>query len=146
MHKLTSIFFFVAALMTGIEPHSNVVRIYGLCQELSNFSLVMEFMPHGSLDSFLHKEIKVSGWDERLLYRVVIGIARGMAHLSANGVVHRDLAARNVLLGDRYEPKISDFGMSRMIGENQTGVTNCTKSPAQVISSTIQFSHRILHV
>lgn len=118
-------FFREAALMTGIQPQKNVVRIYGLCQELNNFSLVMELCENGSLDSYVAKNIKDrGGWDQRSLYRVLHGIARGMQHLAGSGIVHRDLAARNVLLGRAMVPKISDFGMSRMTGVDQTGQTN----------------------
>lgn len=118
-------FFREAATMTGIAPHKNVVRIYGkpkrgasnrdnsltillcsgLCQETNNFSLVMEYLPFGSLDSYSEKATK-EGWDPILLHRVVLGIARGMAHLAGEGLVHRDLAARNVLLSGACEPKI----------------------------------------
>jgi serine/threonine protein kinase len=106
--------------MLSIPPHRNVVRTLGMCQEASNFSLVMEFLKGGSLDSYIEK--KVYGekgsqkWNPNILYRLVIGIARGMSHLAQQGVVHRDLAARNVLMNAQMEPKIADFGMSRMLG------------------------------
>jgi serine/threonine protein kinase len=46
-------FFREASLMLSIPPHRNVVRIFGMCQEMNNFSLVMEFLPSGSLDGFI---------------------------------------------------------------------------------------------
>lgn len=87
-------FFREAALMTGIPPHKNVVKIYGLCQERNNFSLVMEYLAKGSLDGYMANrmspESNLVQWpDPNMLYRVVIGIARGMEHLSAQGIVHR---------------------------------------------------------
>lgn len=132
-----------------------VVRIYGLCQEQStwssafpqqstrphrhrlvsqsltdfrssdNFSLVMEYLAKGSLDQYSRKAVSGSGWDKAELYRIAIGIARGMAHLAAAGIVHRDLAARNILLSEQCEPKVSDFGMSRVLNsEGESGQTN----------------------
>jgi Janus kinase 2 len=79
---------------------------------------VMEYLPNGSLDSYAQKTA-TKGWDSIILYRVVLGVARGMAHLAGEGIVHRDLAARNILLSDGFDPKISDFGMSRMVGGEQ---------------------------
>ena len=38
------------------------------------------------------------------------------------GIIHRDLACRNVLIGDGKSLKISDFGMSRMIGDGDDDV------------------------
>jgi serine/threonine protein kinase len=94
----------------------------------------MEYLRNGSLDSFVQRKVffnpDEAAWDPQILHRIVLGVCRGMAHLASQGVVHRDLAARNVLLGGHCEPKISDFGMSRMVGQDkQTGQTNSTVGP-----------------
>eukprot|EP01122_Echinamoeba_exundans_P005311 TRINITY_DN15475_c0_g1_i1.p1 TRINITY_DN15475_c0_g1~~TRINITY_DN15475_c0_g1_i1.p1 ORF type:complete len:469 (-),score=84.93 TRINITY_DN15475_c0_g1_i1:368-1774(-) len=123
-------FFREAALMTALPPHKNITRIYGLCQEYNNFSLVMAFEAKGSLDSYIqHHVINEGGWDAKMLYRVVLGIARGMAHLAANGIVHRDLAARNILLGASFEPHVADFGMSRIVGTEGQAQTQSNVGP-----------------
>jgi serine/threonine protein kinase len=144
-------FFREAALMMSISPHPNVVRIRtlklvsihgalevkilfldGMCQEQTNFSLVMEFLPNGALDSWAAGQAE-SGSNEveaSMLYRFSHGIAKGMAHLAASRIVHRDLAARNILLGSDYTPKVSDFGMSRVVSdESREGQTNSTVGP-----------------
>jgi alpha-tubulin suppressor-like RCC1 family protein len=131
MSGTASDFFREAALMTGIPPHKNVVRTFGMCQEVNNFSLVMEYVPNGSLDSFATRTVFTPGssWDPLAQYRIILGISRGMAHLAANGIVHRDLAARNVLLSARLEAKISDFGMSRVVGAESSGATKADVGP-----------------
>jgi Janus kinase 1 len=90
--------------MLSIPPHRNIVRIFGLCQELNNFSLVMEFLPEGALDSYLARGSEIPAKE---MYRIVRGIARGMEHLAAQNIVHRDLAARNILLDANHEPRVS---------------------------------------
>jgi ephrin-A len=111
-------FFREASLMLSIKPHKNIVRIYGMCQEMNNFSLVMEFLPNGSLDSFLASTVGAGETIEpRLLFRIVRGIARGMEALASQNIVHRDLAARNVLLDSDMEPRIADFGFSRVVND-----------------------------
>jgi serine/threonine protein kinase len=94
----------------------------------------MEYCSEGSLDSLLHdRNISAKkSLSEAEIYKWARGIALGMRHLAAAGIVHRDLAARNILLDSNYVPKVSDFGFSRVIGANSTGKTNATIGPIRV--------------
>lgn len=86
--------------------------------------MVMEFLPNGSLDSYVRHTLDEGRQVEPLvLYRIVRGVAQGMAHLASQGIVHRDLAARNILLDDAYDPRVSDFGFSRVVGSSGEGKT-----------------------
>jgi serine/threonine protein kinase len=60
-------------------------------------------------------------WEERL--KIIQGISRGLLYLhqdSAIRVVHRDLKAGNILLDENLNPKISDFGLARLLGVDHT--------------------------
>uniref|UniRef100_A0A0E0LLR1 Protein kinase domain-containing protein n=1 Tax=Oryza punctata TaxID=4537 RepID=A0A0E0LLR1_ORYPU len=65
-------------------------------------------------------------WGRRL--KIINGVARGMQYLHEDSqlkIVHQDLKASNVLLDSDYNPKISDFGLARLFGGDQTqDVTN----------------------
>jgi serine/threonine protein kinase len=59
-------------------------------------------------------------WEQQ--YNIILGIANGILYLhedSSMKIVHRDLKANNILLDDDMEPKITDFGLARLLAEGQ---------------------------
>jgi predicted Ser/Thr protein kinase len=108
-------------LMIELPPHPNVVQLFGVSFDGPHPVIIMEYCAGGSLDSWLFDSEDTIPEEHKM--KLIRGIAAGMLHLHKYNVVHRDLAARNILLTASGDPKISDFGMSRILKETQQGKT-----------------------
>ncbi|XP_038976167.1 cysteine-rich receptor-like protein kinase 6 [Phoenix dactylifera] len=108
--------------------HRNLVRLLGVCLEEQEKLLVYEYVPNRSLDTILFGIISSStqnlNWGKR--NKIIGGIARGLQYLHEESqlkIIHRDLKASNILLDADLNSKISDFGLARLFGGDQTQCT-----------------------
>ncbi|XP_043700008.1 G-type lectin S-receptor-like serine/threonine-protein kinase LECRK2 [Telopea speciosissima] len=103
----------------GQTHHKNLVRLFGFCEEGPHRLLVYEFMSNGSLASFLFG-LSRPHWDQRT--QIAIGIARGIAYLHeecSTQIIHCDIKPQNILLDDFFRPRISDFGLAKLLMPDQ---------------------------
>ncbi|CAN8240863.1 unnamed protein product [Cochlearia groenlandica] len=97
--------------------HKNLVRILGCCIEGEERMLIYEYMLNKSLDTFLFDSRKRLEIDWTTRFNIIQGIARGLLYLHRDSclrVIHRDLKVSNILLDEKMNPKISDFGLARI--------------------------------
>ncbi|KAD5317170.1 hypothetical protein R6Q59_032501 [Mikania micrantha] len=110
--------FLVEVLMLSLLHHPNLVNLIGYCADGDQRLLVYEFMPLGSLEDHLHDlppEKEALDWNTRM--KIAAGAARGLEflHDKANPpVIYRDFKSSNILLGEGFQPKLSDFGLAKL--------------------------------
>lgn len=107
----------------GNIHHVNLVRLRGFCAQGRHRMLVYEYMNRGSLDRSLFGGGPVLEWLERL--EVALGTARGLAYLHCGceqKIIHCDIKPENILLQDQFQAKISDFGLSKLLSPEQSGL------------------------
>ncbi|KAK6779254.1 hypothetical protein RDI58_021438 [Solanum bulbocastanum] len=113
--------------------HRGLVRLLGCCVELELPLLIYEYVPNGTLFEHLHvfrlRERAPLTWLRRLV--IAQQTADGLAYLHSSAVppiYHRDVKSSNILLDDKLDAKVSDFGLSRLVELSESENTHINTS------------------
>nr|KYP64138.1 putative inactive receptor kinase At1g27190 family [Cajanus cajan] len=107
----------------GSVKHRNLVPLLGFCLAKKERLLVYKNMPNGTLHDQLHPATGACTMDWPLRLKIAIGAAKGLAwlHHSCNPrIIHRNISSKCILLDVDFEPKISDFGLARLMNPIDT--------------------------
>lgn len=108
--------------------HPKLVQLYAVCTREEPIYIVTELMTKGSLLKYIQSE-EGKNLPTHELIDIASQVADGMAYLEEQKYIHRDLAARNILVGEKNVVKIADFGLTRIINDNNYHAKEGTRLP-----------------
>uniref|UniRef100_A0A3B5REQ1 Tyrosine-protein kinase n=1 Tax=Xiphophorus maculatus TaxID=8083 RepID=A0A3B5REQ1_XIPMA len=110
--------------------HENLVQLYGVCTKQRPIYIVTEFLANGCLLTYLKEGLKQHPTTVQLL-EMCKDVSEGMAYLEVQQYIHRDLAARNCLVDSNGTVKVTDFGLSRYVLDDEYTSSAGSKFPVR---------------
>ncbi|XP_063350537.1 tyrosine-protein kinase BTK isoform X1 [Pelmatolapia mariae] len=110
--------------------HENLVQLYGVCTKQRPIYIVTEYLANGCLLTYLKEGLKQHPTSIQLL-EMCKDVAEGMAYLESHQYIHRDLAARNCLVDGNGTVKVTDFGLSRYVLDDEYTSSVGSKFPVR---------------
>ena len=131
--------FFREAEAAGKLSHPNIVTIYDVGEDDDMAYIAMELLKGKDLTNYCKKESLLS--TKRVL-GIIASVAQALDYAHNQGVVHRDIKPANILLLDKDQVKVADFGIARVMSASstQTGVIFGTPnymSPEQIAGKKV---------
>lgn len=113
--------------------NENIVQLIDLYQDTLNYYIIIEFCPNGELFGRIVSNKKLSEDEARIFFSQILN---GLVYIHSVNVAHRDLKPENILIDENGRAKISDFGLSKFIGQDGVVKTSCG-SPVYVSPEVI---------
>ncbi|KAJ0002821.1 hypothetical protein NQD34_007970 [Periophthalmus magnuspinnatus] len=110
--------------------HENLVQLYGVCTKQRPIYIVTEYLSNGCLLTYLKEGLTQHPTMVQLL-EMCKDVTEGMAYLESKQYIHRDLAARNCLVDSNGTVKVTDFGLSRYVLDDEYTSSVGSKFPVR---------------
>jgi tRNA A-37 threonylcarbamoyl transferase component Bud32 len=95
--------------------HPNIVKVMDFGEYEDSPYLVMEYLPGGTFKQRLGRPVP---WQEAV--RLLIPIARALEYAHEHNIIHRDIKPANILLTEKGQPMLTDFGIAKILETNET--------------------------
>jgi len=96
--------------------HENIVRYLGSSTDDNFLNIFLEYVPGGSVQSMLSS---YGPFEEPLIRNFIRQILIGLCYLHGEDIIHRDIKGANILIDIKGTVKISDFGISKKVGNSE---------------------------
>ncbi|KAK0047331.1 tyrosine-protein kinase ITK/TSK [Biomphalaria pfeifferi] len=110
--------------------HPNLVQLYGVILNQEPQMIITELLTHGALNGYLQRHRQKLFYNQTKLLDFSLQVCKGMEYLDSKNIIHRDLAARNCLVGRESVVKVGDFGLARIVlDDDEYQMSEGTKFP-----------------
>jgi len=95
--------------------HFNIVSYWGCCFHENELWILMDYCGVGSVLDLIgdnDKPLKLKNIKEEQIGAVLASVVKGLVYLHSRGIIHRDIKCANILINDKGEAKIADFGVA----------------------------------
>lgn len=97
--------------------HPNIVSLYHFHEDESGLYLIMEFVEGQQLDDYILHEKGIVPYQEAIA--LITQVLKGLETAHRKKIIHRDIKPSNIILNDKQEVKIIDFGIAKMLDSDE---------------------------
>ncbi|WP_424245073.1 tRNA A-37 threonylcarbamoyl transferase component Bud32/negative regulator of replication initiation [Elusimicrobium posterum] len=119
--------FLAEARTVALLRHPNIVEIYTVIESDSSLYLVFEFVDGQTLETRLDIDGFVPFSEAKKVFEKV---CRGLQYAHSQDIIHCDLKPGNIMITDKGEAKVMDFGVAKRVVEDDTGARTVAGTPA----------------
>ncbi len=109
-------FFLREARSAAKLEHPNIVQVYNFGQENGLYYIIMSYINGTPLDIIVKQKGALSVEEAR---DIIIPVLKALKHAHEKTIIHRDIKPSNILIDEKGEPRIVDFGLARSINEEK---------------------------
>jgi Leucine-rich repeat (LRR) protein len=123
--------------------HRNIIKLYGFCLHKRCMFLVYEYKERGSLFCVLNDDIESVELDWRKRVNIIKGIAHALSYMHHEcipAIVHRDISSNNILLNNKLEAFVSDFGTAKLLDPDSSNQTLVAGTYGYIAPGELLFS------
>lgn len=130
-------------------PYPTIVPLIGIVMKPKKTPndkaiIITPFMEYGSLDKYIkdfHNGRANAMYTPTRMSIIMYGVAATMAKLHKHNIMHRDLKDQNILLDERFEPRLADFGLSKNVNINNLLMTQHLGTPYYMAPELLENSN-----
>jgi Leucine-rich repeat (LRR) protein len=129
--------------------HRNIIKLYGFCLHKRCMFLVYEYKERGSLFCVLNDDIEAVELDWRKRVNIIKGTAHALSYMHHEcipAIVHRDISSNNILLNNKLEAFVSDFGTAKLLDPDSSSQTLVAGTYGYIAPGELLFSCYNLYI